>query len=381
MASSLRSVVGSQPPTYPRNGAISSVGLRARARARSGSKESRRRPGIRARGAVPGWAAGLALALLLQALGDRPALAQERKVGVVTGLAGEATVVHASYPQPKSLRFQDDIFFKDRIETQQESVAKILLGGKAILTVRELSTVTITEEPRRSIVDFLGGRLALQVIKNLFAMGESVEVHTPNAVAAVRGSLLVVEMTGPAGAPEAHFTALEAHVPIVVTPRGDPSRAVQLTPNQSVSVSGLGRAARISPVRRVSPAAAMEHRRILNMPAHRNIREQKGPGQNVQGRLPDPRGRGQGQWGPGQEHGPGLGQDQRGSWQDRGQGAGPEKTPRWKKAPVEGARAFDDDAPAPQLREDNRPLRFDRPAPLQPPGESFRPGFSPGRRR
>jgi len=171
------------------------------------------------------------------------------------------------------------------------------------------------------------------------------------------------------------------HVPIVVTPRGDPSRAVQLTPNQSVSVSGLGRAARISPVRRVSPAAAMEHRRILNMPAHRNIREQKGPGQNVQGRLPDPRGRGQGQWGPGQEHGPGLGQDQRGSWQDRGQGAGPEKTPRWKKAPVEGARAFDDDAPAPQLREDNRPLRFDRPAPLQPPGESFRPGFSPGRRR
>src|SRR3989304_1202967 len=35
MASSLRSVVGSQPPTYPRNGAISSVGSGARARARS----------------------------------------------------------------------------------------------------------------------------------------------------------------------------------------------------------------------------------------------------------------------------------------------------------------------------------------------------------
>jgi hypothetical protein len=304
------------------------------------------------------WAGGLALLGVLHGVAPNAALTQERKVGVVTGLAGEAMVVHASLPRPKPLKFQDDVFFKDRIETQQESVVKILLGGKAILTVRELSTVSITEEPRRSIIDFQAGRVALQVIKKLFAMGESVEVHTPNAVAAVRGSLLVVEMGGTPSAPEAHFSVLEAHFPIIVTPKDDPSRAVPLSPNQAVSISGLGKATRVSPVRRITRAAAQQHARTVNLPAHarqsqgdhgRQGQNQQGHGQGQDHRGPgqNPGGQGQGRsdqgqrpsqgagpWqgmgpsqGPAQSQGPGGGQDFRGQeqspagqWEDRGQG-------------------------------------------------------------
>lgn len=369
----------------------------------------------------------LVLVALLYVLGAGPAPAQERKVGTVTGLAGEATVVHASLPRPAPLRFQDDIFFQDRVETQQESAVKILLGGKAILTVRELSSVTITEEPRRSIVDFRAGRLALQVIKNLFALGETAEVHTPNAVAAVRGSLLVVEMGGTPGAPEAHFTALEASVPIIVTPRSDPSRAVHLTPNQRVSISGTGRATRVSPVQRISPGDARQHARIVDMPVRpgsqpaqqSHPRAPRGSGQDHQGSHQDNERLGQGQgpsrgaglsqdpapgpgqsprpgqallgmeqdrpsqgqqgqlpWSPsgyGQADGPGTG-DRRGPWQEPGdQDTGQSKTPRWQTKPTEGAAAFDRQ-PAPQFQAEERPDPPGRPqlSPQMP--ERFRPG-------
>jgi len=39
------------------------------------------------------------------------------------------------------------LFVQDRVITGDDSVARILLGGKAIVTVRERSSLTITEAP------------------------------------------------------------------------------------------------------------------------------------------------------------------------------------------------------------------------------------------
>ena len=107
-------------------------------------------------------------ALLLPA----PAVAQEiRKAGVVTTLRGQATVARVALPQPAPLHFKDDVFFQDRLATERESVVRLLLGGKALVTIRELSDFTIMEGPNRATVDLNLGRLALQVIRRLMRPG------------------------------------------------------------------------------------------------------------------------------------------------------------------------------------------------------------------
>ncbi|HTI53037.1 MAG TPA: hypothetical protein VMC04_02320, partial [Verrucomicrobiae bacterium] len=57
-----------------------------------------------------------------------------RNVGVVTTLAGNATVARAALPEPRPLRFKDDVFLRDRISTAERSIVRVLLGGKALVT-------------------------------------------------------------------------------------------------------------------------------------------------------------------------------------------------------------------------------------------------------
>ncbi len=113
-------------------------------------------------------------------------------VGVVTTLDGRATVARPAVSVPLALKFKDDVFVRDRISTQENSLVRVLMGGKAILTVRELSQVTISEEPGRAVVTLPSGKVVLAVAKQRMRPGESIEIRTPNAVAAVRGSILAV---------------------------------------------------------------------------------------------------------------------------------------------------------------------------------------------
>jgi hypothetical protein len=113
-------------------------------------------------------------------------------VGVVTTMDGRANVARPALTVPLALKFKDDVFGRDRISTQESSLVRVLLGGKAILTVRELSQVTISEEPGRAVVTLPDGKVVLAVAKQRLRPGESIEIRTPNAVAAVRGSSMAV---------------------------------------------------------------------------------------------------------------------------------------------------------------------------------------------
>jgi hypothetical protein len=128
-----------------------------------------------------------------------------RNVGVVTTLAGEATVARATLPSPQPLRFKDDVFLRDRISTAERSIVRVLLGGKALITVRELSALTITEDTGRSTIDLSSGKVAMGVLRQRMRPGEVIEIRTPNAIAAIRGTVLVVELIrepgGSSGAP------------------------------------------------------------------------------------------------------------------------------------------------------------------------------------
>jgi hypothetical protein len=133
------------------------------------------------------------IAILAAALHPIPLSAQTSDaVGVVTTLDGRATVARPAIPSPLTLKFKDDVFGRDKISTAANSLVRVLLGGKAILTVRELSQVTISEEPGRAVVTLPDGKVVLAVAKQRMRPGESIEIRTPNAAAAVRGSILAV---------------------------------------------------------------------------------------------------------------------------------------------------------------------------------------------
>src|SRR5438876_8224656 len=116
------------------------------------------------------------------------------KVGSVTTLVGNVTARRVILPESVPLKFKDDVFYEDTITTGDQSLARVLLGGKSIVTIRERSVLTITESPGRSFVNLESGKIGLAVARDRLAPGESVDIRTPNAVIGVRGTVVVTEV-------------------------------------------------------------------------------------------------------------------------------------------------------------------------------------------
>jgi hypothetical protein len=190
----------------------------------------------RMRGIVGTTAVVTASVLLLPII----ALAQATKAGVVTTLQGSATVARSTAPQPAPLRFKDEVFVEDRIVTGESSTVRILLGGKAVITVRERSTLTISETATTATVSVDAGKIALAVAKDRMKPGESVEIKTPNAVAGVRGTVVIAEVTGEGAAVNSRFTLLTGIVDVTMLDwqTGEPSGLpVTLRPLQGIGVT------------------------------------------------------------------------------------------------------------------------------------------------
>ena len=139
---------------------------------------------------------GARLCLLTFAVLALPAVArsEEPRAGVVTKLIGTATVARTALPEPAPLHFKDDVLLHDRITTGENSAVRVLLGGKATVTARERSVLTITEIPGTATVRLAAGRAAVAVTKDRMKPGEIVEIRTPNAVVAVRGTVVIAEV-------------------------------------------------------------------------------------------------------------------------------------------------------------------------------------------
>jgi hypothetical protein len=176
-----------------------------------------------------------------------PALAWAQatpEVGVVTTIQGQATVARTASTAPLPLKFRDSIFEKDRINTGEQSIVKVLMGGRAIVTVRELSVLTITEEVGRTVVNLESGKIAVGVAKQRMKPGETLEVHTPNAVAAVRGTVFVVEVTRQGAAEGGGNLAATTLVTTVLGTvqvgaiGGNPANTALVHANHSVGVNG-----------------------------------------------------------------------------------------------------------------------------------------------
>ncbi len=195
----------------------------------------------------------LAALLLLSTLWPTLALGQQTTAGVVTTLQGVATVARAALPQETPLKFKDDVFYRDRITTKENSLVRVLLGGKALVTVRELSVLTLTEEPGKATVDVQSGKIGLAVARLRMRPGESIEVRTPNAIAAVRGTMIIVEVIlGAPGAPPTTLINVLTGSATISLPQVPTAASVTVQAGQSLPISGNT----IGPVGTVSPAAA-----------------------------------------------------------------------------------------------------------------------------
>jgi hypothetical protein len=210
--------------------------------------------------------------------------------------AGTAVTVHGQSTVSRQdatsapLRTRDPVFVRDRVGTAANSLVRLLLGGKALITLRESSVVTITDTPEHSAITLREGRLALGLAPSKLRPGDVVEVRTPNAVAGVRGSFLVAETHTVNGVVETVFSALQVHVPITVTftNRGNPT---MLGINQRVSVTGVGAAASMSPVRSLSAAEVRQTAAVSTAPSLTG-RDTEAPSGLLDQVLSDPSARG-----------------------------------------------------------------------------------------
>src|SRR5216683_2353426 len=106
-------------------------------------------------------AAGLVLSGLVGVAGAD----DQASAGVVAALNGEATVTRSAVPRPIALHLRDDVFVRDQIRTEPRALVRVLLGGKALITMRELSVLTVTEEAGRVTVDLASGKIGVAVVK------------------------------------------------------------------------------------------------------------------------------------------------------------------------------------------------------------------------
>ena len=157
----------------------------------------------------------------------------QEPLGVVTTLSGQATRTTSATPAaPAPLRFKDGVFRADTIRTAERSFVRMLLERKAVLTVRELSVLRISEDATQATVDLHSGGIAFSVARPRMRPGESVLIHTPNAVAAVRGTSIVVESRGGV----THFHVLTGTLDVAA--RANPTAWQRLQAPASLTVAG-----------------------------------------------------------------------------------------------------------------------------------------------
>lgn len=177
----------------------------------------------------------------------------QQAAGAVTILDGQATVVRAGQ-SPTALRLGDDVFPGDRIMADAQSFVGTFLGGRASLTMREFSTLTITAKLGEAALSLDSGTIAYAVPRELMPPGETHEIRTPNAVVRARDTIVVVEVERRSGVAGVSTTVVVTHIDVL---RGSVSASsidgplVEICVGQGMTIVGHV----FDPVRPVRPSS------------------------------------------------------------------------------------------------------------------------------
>lgn len=123
------------------------------------------------------------------------------RIGTVLVVENVAEVQAQDATEWERLRFRDTIFLNDTVRTGADSKVKVLLRDDSIMTLGERGEMQFTEflltqEQRRSVVSLLLGTVRV-ITTRIFGGNSATEVHTPNTVAGVRGTDMLVSFTPP----------------------------------------------------------------------------------------------------------------------------------------------------------------------------------------
>ncbi|MEW6778206.1 MAG: FecR family protein, partial [Bdellovibrionota bacterium] len=115
--------------------------------------------------------------------------------GKITHVQGQVEVRRLGDVGARSARRWMDVFPDDVIETGANGRARILLSDSSVLTLSEQSKLRIDEQvydpakgERKSLLNLFRGKVRAVVSKYLNASKSRFEIHTPTAVAGVRGT-------------------------------------------------------------------------------------------------------------------------------------------------------------------------------------------------
>jgi hypothetical protein len=125
---------------------------------------------------------------------------QGESVGAVTMLQGKATVRHDGSSTPQPLRVQSPVYRKDVIRTEAASKLQITFVDDTVVNLGDTSTLEITrfvysaqQQPQSSLITIPTG-VFRAIVKKLLPQS-TFEVTTPTAIAAVRGTDFMGEVT------------------------------------------------------------------------------------------------------------------------------------------------------------------------------------------
>ena len=172
----------------------------------------------------------VAFAMLIGYPGDLPAADEVSKVVAVRG---NAFIERDS--KEKEARVNDGVVLADRVGTREASRLKLLFLDDSVLTLGEKSQVAmkdyvLTKDDRgRSIFNLLDGKMRAVVGKSAF------EVHTPTAIAAARGTVILFQVMIRDGKRCTFILCLEGVVTVSSSSPSIPG-SVELTPGMSTMV-------------------------------------------------------------------------------------------------------------------------------------------------
>lgn len=181
-----------------------------------------------------------------------PLYAQQQSAGVVTAVQGQAQLTRSAAPKPTLLRQKDGVMIRDVIDTREKSMARMLFGGKATVTMKELTRFEVREETlaggaTRSTVELNSGALLLNVARELMKPGDEVIIRTNNAIAAVRGSMIYAETHEPG---QSAFAQLSGEAVLnSLPPATSPTNLTRFT---AIDIKGQGANSNVGAIRTIT---------------------------------------------------------------------------------------------------------------------------------
>jgi hypothetical protein len=130
---------------------------------------------------------------------------QPKSIGRVTAIDGKVTVLRQGKFAPEPLTLQKPVFQEDIVETSRASKVRIALTDSTVISLGEQSRLELNRFAHDARQQTRSGRLAVTwgifraIFKGMLSPS-TVEVITPTAVAAIRGTDLMGEVTADATA-------------------------------------------------------------------------------------------------------------------------------------------------------------------------------------